>query len=199
MRLAEEYPEYDVPLDHDSAFQLLVATILSAQCTDAMVNRVTPELFADYPTAERMAAADPDEVERIIHPTGFFRQKTRSIIGMAEGVVERFDGEVPSAMDDLTSLPGVGRKTAHVIRGHWFGLPAITVDTHVLRLSRLLGLTESDDPDRVERDLAQLWRRRDWTDASMRMIFHGRAVCIARRPQCDRCVLADFCPSATGR
>jgi endonuclease-3 len=195
-RLALEYPEYEVPLDHESAFQLLVATILSAQCTDAMVNRVTPELFARYPTAAEMALADAADVEQLIHATGFFRQKTRSLIGMAGAVVEHFDGEVPSSMDDLTSLPGVGRKTAHVIRGHWFGLPAITVDTHVLRLSGLLGLTESDDPVKVERDLAQLWRKVDWTDSSMRMIFHGRAVCIAWRPRCEECVLADFCPSA---
>ena len=198
-RLAREYPSYDVPLEHESAFLLLVASILSAQCTDAMVNRVTPELFSRYPRAIETADADPDDVERIIHPTGFFRQKTRSIIGMANAVVERFGGDVPSSMDDLTSLPGVGRKTAHVIRGHWFERPAITVDTHVLRLSRLLGLTESDDPIRVERDLAELWRRSDWTDASMRMIFHGRAVCIARRPRCELCVLADFCPSAAVR
>jgi len=195
-RLAEEYPGYEMPLQHASAFQLLAATILSAQCTDAMVNRVTPELFSSYPDAASLAAADPADVERIVRPTGFYNAKTHSLIGMASALVERFGGEVPEAMSELVTLPGVGRKTANVIRGHWFGLPAITVDTHVLRLSRLLGLTESTDADAVERDLAGLWRRAGWTDASMRMILHGRRVCVARRPRCAECVLADFCPSA---
>lgn len=195
-RLAEEYPRYEVPLEHASAFQLLAATILSAQCTDAMVNKVTPELFSRYPDAATMAAADPTEVERIIRPTGFFRQKTRSLLGMAEGLVERFDGEVPATMEGLTQLPGVGRKTANVILGHWFGLPAITVDTHVLRLSRLLELSEGTDATATERDLAALWPRRLWTDTSMRLILHGRRVCVARRPRCGACVLADVCPSA---
>jgi len=195
-RLAHAYPRYEVPLDHSSAFQLLAATILSAQCTDAMVNRVTPALFARFPDAGAMAAADPHAIEELIRPTGFYRQKTRGLIGMARSVTERFHGRVPETMAELTSLPSVGRKTANVIIGHWFGGPAITVDTHVLRLSRRLGLSTSDDPVAVERDLAGLWPRRLWTDTSMRLILHGRQVCAARRPRCAECVLADACPSA---
>ncbi len=195
-RLARAFPEYAVPLDHSSAFQLLAATILSAQCTDAMVNRVTPGLFARFPDAEAMAAADPATVEALIRPTGFYRQKTRGLIGMSSAIVDRFDGRVPDTMAALTSLPSVGRKTANVIIGHWFGAPAITVDTHVLRLSRRLGLSTSDDPVAVERDLAGLWPRRLWTDTSMRLILHGRRVCVARRPRCGECVLADICPAA---
>lgn len=195
-RLAAEYPAYEVPLDHASAFQLLAATILSAQCTDAMVNRVTPELFARYPDAPSLADADPADVERIILPTGFYRQKTRGLIGMARAIVDEFGGRVPDRMDALVTLPSVGRKTANVILGHWFGQPAITVDTHVLRLSGRLGLTDARDPDAVERDLAALWPRRLWTDTTMRLILHGRRVCLARRPRCQECVLADVCPSA---
>jgi endonuclease-3 len=195
-RLAAEYPEIVVPLDHASAHQLLAATILSAQCTDAMVNRVTPALFARYPDAAAMAAADPAEMEELIHPTGFFRAKTRSLIGMSQAVTERFGGDVPGRLDDLVTLPGVGRKTANVVLGHWFGVPGIAVDTHVLRLSRRLGLTVHDDPVTVERDLMALWPRRVWSDGSMRLIYHGRRVCIARRPRCGACVLADICPSA---
>jgi endonuclease III len=185
-----------IPLDHSSAFQLLAATILSAQCTDVMVNTVTPHLFARYPDAVSMAAADPAEVEDIIHPTGFFRAKTRSLIGMAQAVVERFDGEIPSRMEDLVTLPGVGRKTANVILGHWFGVPGVVVDTHVLRLSKRLGLTDEDDPVRVECDLQRLLRRTDWSDTTMRLIYHGRAVCVARQPRCEECAFAGFCPSA---
>lgn len=185
-----------MPLHHGSAFQLLVATILSAQCTDAMVNRVTPTLFARYPDARAMADADPADVEEIIRRTGFFRAKTQSLIGMAQAVVERFGGEIPGRMEDLLTLPGVGRKTANVILGHWFGVPGVVVDTHVLRLARRLGLTGEEDPVRVERDLQSLWRRRDWSDASIRLIYHGRRVCLARRPRCEECVLADFCPSS---
>lgn len=195
-RLAETYPEYEVPLDHGSAFQLLAATILSAQCTDAMVNRVTPALFARYPDATAMAAAEPGVVEEIIRPTGFFRQKTQGLIGMATAIRDDFGGEVPATMAELVTLPSVGRKTANVILGHWFGKPAITVDTHVLRLSVRLGLTTEDDPVKVERDLGALWRRREWTDTSMRLILHGRRICVARTPRCPECVLNDFCPSA---
>jgi len=195
-RLAEAYPEYRVPLDHASAFQLLAATILSAQCTDAMVNRVTPALFARYPEAPAMAAADLGDLEEIIRPTGFFRAKARSLQGMAQAVTDRFGGTVPGRMEDLVTLPGVGRKTANVVLGHWFGVPAIAVDTHVLRLSARLGLTDETDPVRVEHDLARLWRRRDWTDTSMRLILHGRRVCTARAPRCERCVLADACPAS---
>ncbi len=195
-RLAEEYPEIVIPLDHGSPFQLLAAVILSAQCTDARVNIVTPALFARFPDAPAMAAADPEEVEELIHSTGFFRAKARSLIGMAQAVVERHDGELPSTMKELVRLPGVGRKTANVILGHWFGVPGVVVDTHVLRLSRLLGLTTETDPVKVERDLMAIWPKRYWSDTTMRMIYHGRAVCIARRPRCDVCVLADICPSA---
>lgn len=194
--LAQEYPEYEVPLHHGSAFQLLAATILSAQCTDAMVNRVTPALFARFPDAAAMAAADPGELERLIHRTGFFRTKARSLMGMSRALVERFGGDVPGRMEDLVTLPGVGRKTANVVLAQWFGVPGIAVDTHVLRLSHRLGLTPATDAVRVERDLAALWRRRDWSDASIRLIFHGRRVCTARSPRCDACVMREFCPSA---
>jgi endonuclease-3 len=196
-RLAEEYPVITIPLNHGSAFQLLVATILSAQCTDERVNQVTPILFARFPDAPAMADADPAEVEDIIRPTGFFRAKTASLIGMARAVVGRFGGEVPGRMEDLVTLPGVGRKTANVILGHCFGVPGVVVDTHVLRLSRLLGLTDATDPERVERDLMAIWPRRAWSDTTMRLIYHGRRVCVARRPRCRECVMADFCPSAS--
>lgn len=184
-----------VPLDHDTPFQLLAAVILSAQCTDARVNQVTPALFAYAPDAAAMAAADPAEVERLIYPTGFYRAKARSLIGMARAVVERFGGEVPSRMEDLVTLPGVGRKTANVILGHGFGVPGIAVDTHVLRLSRRLGLSTATDPVKVERDLAALWPRREWSDASMRLIYHGRTVCLARSPRCGACMFREWCPS----
>lgn len=194
--LAEEFPRYEVPLDHGSAFQLLAAVIMSAQCTDAMVNRVTPGLFARFPDAAAMADADPPEVEELIRPTGFFRAKTQSLIGMAKAVVERFGGEVPETMEDLVTLPGVGRKTANVVRAQWFGKPGIAVDTHVLRLSKRLGLTDHDDPVKVERDLMELWPRGWWSDASMRLIFHGRVTCTARNPRCADCAMRSFCPSS---
>ena len=193
--LRAAYPEITIPLDHQTPFQLLAAIILSAQCTDASVNQATPALFARAPDAATMATADPAEIERLIYSTGFFRAKARSLIGMAQAVVDRFDGEIPDRMEDLLTLPGVGRKTANVILGQSFGIPGIAVDTHVLRVSRRLGLTESTDPVRVERDLAALWRRREWSDASMRMIYHGRQVCVARSPRCDQCIFATFCPS----
>jgi endonuclease-3 len=193
--LRAAYPEITIPLDHQTPFQLLAAIILSAQCTDARVNQATPALFARAPDAATMAAADPAEIERLIYSTGFFRAKARSLIGMAQAVVDRFDGEIPDRMEDLLTLPGVGRKTANVILGQSFGIPGIAVDTHVLRVSRRLGLTESTDPVRVERDLAALWRRREWSDASMRLIYHGRQVCVARSPRCDQCIFATFCPS----
>lgn len=195
-RLAAEYPAIHIPLDHRSPFQLLAAVILSAQCTDERVNQVTPVLFARFPDAASMADAELDELEALIHSTGFFRAKARSLRGMAHEVTERFGGELPGRMEDLVTLPGVGRKTANVLLGHWFGVPGVVVDTHVLRLSRLLGLTDATDPVKVERDLMGLWPRRAWSDTTMRMIYHGRRVCIARRPRCDECVMADFCPSA---
>lgn len=195
-RLAAEYPTITIPLHHASVFQLLAATILSAQCTDDRVNQVTPILFGRFPDARSLAVADPAEVEAIIRSTGFFRAKTASLIGMARAVVDRFAGEIPGRMDDLITLPGVGRKTANVILGHWFGVPGVVVDTHVLRLSRLLGLTDATEPERVERDLMAIWPRRVWSDTTMRLIYHGRRICIARRPKCGECVLADICPSA---
>jgi len=197
--LREAYPDIVVPLDHGSPFQLLVAIILSAQCTDGRVNLVTPALFAYAPDAAAMAAADPQELERLIYSTGFFRAKARNLIAMADALQRRFGGEVPPRMEDLVSLPGVGRKTANVILGHGFRTPGIAVDTHVLRLSRRLGLTEQTDPVRVERDLAALWPRRDWSDTSMRLIYHGRQVCTARAPRCAECIFAGWCPSARVR
>jgi endonuclease III len=198
-RLGEEYPgrAKDLcALDHENPFQLLVATILSAQSTDVRVNMVTPALFARYPKAEDLAAADPAEVEQLVASTGFFRAKTRSLIGMASALVERYGGEVPVPIEDLVTLPGVGRKTANVIRSVDFDAPGLPVDTHVLRLSRLLGLTTNTDPEKVETDLTAMLPAREWGGFSLRMILHGRRVCVARRPQCEECVLADFCPSS---
>lgn len=198
-RLAQEYPgtaESLCALRHHGSFQLLVATILSAQCTDDRVNMVTPVLFAAYPSAEALAGAPLDKVEEIIRSTGFFRAKAKSLVGMAQGVVERFGGEVPSDMDDLTSLPGVGRKTANVVRSVAMGEPGLPVDTHVGRLARRLGLTPRTDPVDVERDLDALVPPAERGTFSLRLILHGRAVCKARTPWCGQCMLADICPSA---
>jgi endonuclease-3 len=198
-RLAVEYPGTPkelCALKHDNPFQLLVATILSAQSTDEGVNKVTPALFARYPTAYDLAAADPDELEALIKPTGFFRSKARSLMGMAKALVERYNGEVPMTLEDLVTLPGVGRKTANVILSVDFGVPALPVDTHVLRLSQRLGLTTNTDPEKVEQDLMALLPRREWGTFSLRLILHGRRVCTARNRRCDVCVLADFCPSS---
>ena len=201
-RLAQEYPgsERDLcALAHQGPFQLLVATILSAQTTDERVNMVTPELFQRYPTATDLAGANPEDVERIIQSTGFFRQKTKSLLGMAQAVEERFGGEVPDRMDDLVTLPGVGRKTANVLLSVGFGLPGLPVDTHVTRLSRLLGLTTAKDPVKIEQDLNAIVPPAERGRLSLRLILHGRKVCIARRPQCEVCVLNDFCPSSSVR
>jgi endonuclease-3 len=195
-RLAEEYPEALCELDHRNPFELLTATILSAQTTDQRVNLVTPKLFARFPTPDALAAADPADVEDIIRPTGFYAAKTRSIVGMAEGLVERFGGVVPTRLEDLVTLPGVGRKTANVVRSVAFGLPGLPVDTHVGRLSRRLGLTVEEDPVKVEHVLNGFLPASQRGDFSLRMILHGRRVCDARRPRCEVCVLADFCPSA---
>jgi endonuclease-3 len=196
-RLRQEYPDATCALDHRGAFELLCATILSAQCTDAQVNLVTPGLFARYPTAQALAAARPQDVEEIIKSTGFFRNKTRSLIGMAQALLVEHDGEVPRTMEQLQALPGVGRKTANVILGNAFGInEGITVDTHVARLSQRLGLSRHDDPVKIERDLMALIPQDDWTLISHLLIFHGRRVCIARRPRCGACLLADLCPSA---
>jgi endonuclease-3 len=198
-RLAVEYPgtaKELCALHHGNPFQLLVATILSAQTTDERVNAVTPALFERYPTAFDLAAAAPAEVEELIRTTGFFRAKTRSIIGMSAALAERYHGAVPVAMADLTSLPGVGRKTANVVRSVALGVPGLPVDTHVGRLSRRLGLTTETDPVKVELELDAMLPAREWGPFSLRMILHGRAVCAARTPRCEACVLADFCPSS---
>src|SRR5467141_3430892 len=196
-RLKREYPDATCALQHRSALELVVATILSAQCTDARVNMVTPHLFAKYRTAADYAAADPHVLEREIQSTGFFRNKTKSIIGMAQGLVERHGGEVPDTMDALTELPGVGRKTANVILGTWFKKnEGVVVDTHVQRISRLLKLTRHDDPVKIERDLMELLPRDKWTWWSHTLIQHGRQVCIARRPKCEDCVVNRLCPSS---
>jgi endonuclease-3 len=183
-------------LDHTSAFELLVATILSAQTTDARVNTVTPELFRRWPTAKALAEADITELETVLQPTGFFRQKAKSVQGMARILCERFAGEVPHALEDLVTLPGVGRKTANVIRSVGLGEPGLPVDTHVLRLTKRLGLTEETDPVKVERDVCAFLPPPEWGVFSERVILHGRRVCDARKPRCDDCVLNDFCPSA---
>jgi len=195
-RLKRRYPDAHCELDHRNAFELLCATILSAQCTDARVNLVTPELFRRYPGAEALAVARPEDVEEIIRSTGFFRNKTKSLIGMANAVLERHGGNVPDSMEQLKVLPGVGRKTANVILGNAFGInEGVTVDTHVARLSGLLRLSRNTDPERIERDLMALFPQRDWALLSHLLIFHGRRTCIARRPKCGECVLADLCPS----
>lgn len=196
-RLAEEYPGTAAELcalDHDGPYQLLVATILSAQCTDARVNMVTPAVFAAYPDPAALAGADPAELEEMIRSTGFFRAKAASLIGMARGLVERFGGAVPEALEDLVTLPGVGRKTGNVVRSVAFGLPGLPVDTHVGRLARRLGLTGEEDPVKVERDLDAIVAPADRGALSLRLILHGRAVCAARSPRCGECVLADVCP-----
>jgi endonuclease III len=195
-RLAVEYPDARCELDHDGPFQLLVATILSAQCTDARVNMVTPHLFARYPTPKDLAEAEPAELEEIIRSTGFFRAKARSLIGMAQGLVVGFDSEVPGRMEDLTQLAGVGRKTANVVRSVALDLPGLPVDTHVGRLSRRLGLTEQQDPVKVELELNAMVPAAERGVFSLRLILHGRRVCLARRPRCGDCVLNDFCPSS---
>jgi endonuclease-3 len=199
-RLAGEYPGHErdlCALRHDDPFQLLTATILTAQTTDENVNRVTPALFARYPTAAVLAAADPAELEALIYPTGFFRSKARSLLGMAAALEERFDGEVPTAMADLVTLPGVGRKTANVVRSVGFGLPGLPVDTHVGRLTRRLGLTAEVDPVKVEAELNAMVPATERGRLSLRLILHGRRICRARDPKCEDCVLGDFCPSSS--
>lgn len=195
--LARHYPDARCALRHTNALELLVATILSAQCTDARVNLVTRDLFRRYRTARDYADADLAELERAVRSTGFFRNKAKSLRGMGMFLVEHFGGRVPSALEDLVRLPGVARKTANVVLGTWFGIAAgVVVDTHVQRLSRRLGLTAGDDPPRIERDLMEALPRDAWIGFSHRMIAHGRAVCVARRPKCEVCPLASCCPSA---
>lgn len=195
-RLSIEYPDATCELDHRSPWELLVATILSAQTTDVRVNIVTPGLFRRYPTATDLADADPAEVAEIIRSTGFYQNKTRSLLGMAAAVDERFGGEVPSRLEDLVTLPGVGRKTANVVRSVAFDLPGLPVDTHVGRLSRRLGLTEQVDPVNVELELNRYLPAAERGRFSLRMILHGRRVCLARSPRCGDCVLEDICPSS---
>jgi endonuclease-3 len=192
-----EYPDARCALDYANAYELAVATILSAQCTDKRVNMVTPELFARFPDVAALSQAHQEEVEEIIHSTGFFRNKARNLIGMAAAVVERHGGEIPNSMEELVKLPGVGRKTANVILGNAFGMArGVVVDTHVGRLSKRLDLTREKNPERIERDLMQLFSTDRWTLLSHLLIFHGRAVCAARTPRCELCVLSLLCPSA---
>jgi endonuclease-3 len=192
--LARSYPDAACALHHHNAFELLVATILSAQCTDKKVNQVTPGLFGRFPTPEAMAAADPTELERRIQPTGFFRQKTKSILSVSQDLVTRFHGEVPSTLEELVTLRGVGRKTANVVLGNAFEIPGLTVDTHMLRINGRLGLTKQSDPVKVERDLMQLVPQKEWTLYSHRVIQHGRVCCDARKPRCEACPLRVECP-----
>jgi endonuclease-3 len=195
--LTSEYPDAHCALTHEDAYQLGVATILSAQTTDERVNMVTPKLFEMYPSPADLADARPDEVEEIIRSTGFFRNKTKNIIGFAQGVTELHDGQVPRTMNALTALPGVGRKTANVILGNAFGIDeGVVVDTHVKRISALLAFTEEKTPEKVEGDLMGLFPEQRWTLLSHLLIFHGRQVCIARRPRCEACVTSHLCPSS---
>lgn len=196
-RLRAAYPEARTALNFENAYQLLVATILSAQCTDARVNMVTPEVFRRFPNPAALARAKQPVLERLIQSTGFFRNKSKSLIGMAQALVADHGGEVPSTMEELNALPGVGRKTANVVLGNAFGINVgVTVDTHVARLSRRLRLTRHEDPVKIERDLMPLFPRADWALLSHLLIFHGRQVCTARRPRCEVCVVANLCPSA---
>jgi endonuclease III len=193
--LAETYPDAHCELDFTTPLELLVATILSAQTTDVRVNLVTPVLFAKYRTAAEYAAADRAEMETIVASTGFFRAKTNSVIGMAQALCERYGGEVPNRLEDLVTLPGVGRKTANVVLGNAFGIPGITVDTHFGRLSRRFGWTAEEDPVKVEHAVGALIPKKEWTDLSQRMIWHGRRVCFARKPACGACSVATLCPA----
>lgn len=193
--LAEKYPYAHAELDFTNPFELLVATVLSAQTTDVTVNLVTPVLFGRYPDARAMAEADPAVLEEIIKPTGFFRAKSRNLLALATRLVDEYDGVVPGRIEDLVTLPGVGRKTANVVLGNAFGIPGITVDTHFGRLARRFNWTLSDDPVQIESDVAELFEPRDWTMLSHRVVFHGRRVCHSRKPACGACPVANWCPS----
>lgn len=193
--LGETYPYAVAELDFENAFELLVATVLSAQTTDVRVNSITPELFQRWPDAEAMSGADEEALAEVIRPTGFFRAKTASLLGLSTALVQRHGGEVPSSLDDLTALPGVGRKTAFVVLGNAFGQPGLTVDTHFGRLARRMGMTEQTDPVKVEREVAELFEPKDWTALSNRLVFHGRRVCHARVPACGACPVTHLCPS----
>ena len=193
--LAETYPDAHTELDFKNAYQLLVATVLSAQTTDVRVNLTTPALFAEYPTPDDLAAADPEVLEAILKPTGFFRAKTKAVMGLSAAIRDRFGGEVPGRLDDLVTLPGVGRKTANVVLGNAFGVPGITVDTHFARLARRFGWTTQEDPVKIEKDVGELIPKSEWTMLSHRLIWHGRRVCHARKPACGVCTVAALCPS----
>jgi len=197
-RLRIEYPDAECALIHSNPYELVVATALSAQCTDEMVNKVTPKLFRQYPTPQKLGRARQETVERLIHSTGFYRNKAKNIRGLGKKVAEDFDGEVPRTMDELLTLPGVARKTANVVLGVAYGIAVgVVVDTHVKRITKMLGLTRQTDPKKVEPDLMKLLPQEDWIDISHLLIWHGRKVCIARRPRCEACILADRCPSAS--
>jgi len=195
-RLADLYGDVECPLTHRNTFELLIAVMLSAQCTDSAVNRVTPALFNRYPNAAALAEASLADIESCIRTLGLFRAKAKSLKRCAQQLVDEFNGEVPSSMEELTRLAGVGRKTANVIRGHAFNIPGIAVDTHCKRLSRRLGLTRQEDPAKIEKDLARILPPEEWTGFSHRLIIHGRRVCDARRPACERCTISKFCPSS---
>ena len=199
VRLKRLYPNATCSLNYETPVQLLVATILSAQCTDERVNKVTPNLFARFPDAKSLAGADPEELENLVRSTGFYRNKAKNIRGACQMIVTEYDGQVPNTMEKLTKLPGVARKTANVVLAHGFGInEGVTVDTHVKRLSNRLGLTKHKEPVKIERDLMKLLPQPDWENWSIRLIYHGRAVCKARKPECEVCDLAQLCPSANG-
>jgi endonuclease-3 len=194
-QLTKSYPNVRCELDYNSAFQLLVATVLSAQCTDKRVNQTTPALFKKYPNPKKMAKADLKEIQKLVKSTGFFRAKAKNIKSLSNKIMEEFDGDVPSNLEDLIALPGVGRKTANVVLGHAFGIPGITVDTHFGRLSRRFGWSKQNDPVKVEFEVGELIPEKEWTNLSQRMIWHGRRVCHSRKPACGACPLAKLCPS----
>lgn len=193
-RLVETYPDARCALHFSTPWELLVATVLSAQCTDKIVNRVTPDLFQKYPSPKDFASAKASEIEKIIRSTGFYRNKTKNILGAVKKVLERFGGEVPARMEDLVTIPGVGRKTANVVLGNAFGIPGIPVDTHMIRINRLLGLTRHTDPVKIELDLMKLVPKKNWTMYSHLIIHHGRVRCFAGRPDCPHCEIRDLCP-----
>ena len=194
-QLSKSYPNVRCELDYKNAFQLLVATVLSAQCTDKRVNQTTPALFKKYPNPQKMAKADLRDIQKLVKSTGFFRSKAKNIKGLSNIIAEQFDGNVPSSLEDLITLPGVGRKTANVVLGHAFGIPGITVDTHFGRLSRRFGWSKQDNPVKVEFEVGELIPEKEWTNLSQRMIWHGRRVCHSRKPACGACALAKLCPS----
>ena len=194
-QLSKNYPNVRCELDYKNAFQLLVATVLSAQCTDKRVNQTTPALFKKYPNPQKMAKADLRDIQKLVKSTGFFRAKAKNIKGLSNIIAEQFDGNVPSNLEDLITLPGVGRKTANVVLGHAFGIPGITVDTHFGRLSRRFGWSKQNNPVKVEFEVGELIPEKEWTSLSQRMIWHGRRVCHSRKPACGACALAKLCPS----